>query len=103
MQGYVVAIEATRFVLDDGSGTVLIDGGALPAVDACALEEHALTPGAYAMVVGRAAVDASAPCGRIRVDEPSTVRNLSTRPGAPMREALWHAEVVEAWLYRSGA
>lgn len=103
MQGYVVAMESTRFVLDDGSGTALVDGVALRAVDACGLDEQGLAPGVYIMVVGCAAADSSGPHGRVRVDEPTTVRNLSARPGAPMREVLWHTEVAEAWLDRSGA
>lgn len=101
IQGYVVATEATRFVLDDGSGIALVDRGAAHTVSACGLEDHAL--GVYAMVVGCAVADAPGPHGRVRVDAPTTIRNLSARPGAPMREVLWHAEVAEAWLDRSGA
>lgn len=101
LQGYVTLISGTHFLLDDGSGTALVDGSNLDKVDACTLGSHDLAPGTYAMVVGPAAAAAGAGDCRVRIGAPTTVRNLSVRPGAPMREALWHAQVAEAWLDRA--
>jgi hypothetical protein len=103
VQGYVVWLRAPLFILDDGSGVALVDATELACVDACALSEHRLTVGTHAMVVGQASV-LQAPCApearHVQI-APATVRNLSQKKNAPMLDALWNSEVVDAWLDRN--